>query len=98
MHHSKKDRLAAVSPKFDLTFSSDSKSRFPLPAPAEQTQHAEASGEEWESGWEGRFSRIYRIAVDRYVVKCQARIKLIIDPVHDSKHKIVTAGVSYRIL
>src|ERR1019366_5925078 len=34
---------------------SDSLSRsLPLPAPAKQTHHAEAGGEERESGWQGR--------------------------------------------
>ena len=46
-----KDRLAAVSPKHDQVVWSGS-CALPLPTPAEQTQRAEASGEERKSGWE----------------------------------------------
>jgi len=44
---SKKDRLAAVSPKSDQAFGSDGcdgSSALPLSAPAEQTQRTEAGG------------------------------------------------------
>ena len=44
--HSQKDRLAAVSPKSDQVLWSGGCLRLPLPAPAEQTQRAEAGGEE----------------------------------------------------
>ncbi len=48
----KKDRHAAVLPKSDqmILLGRDS-SALPLLAPAEQTQSAEAGGEEWEGGW-----------------------------------------------
>jgi hypothetical protein len=42
------DRLAAVSPKSDLVFGLCGWGALPLPAPAEQTQRAEAGGEEWK--------------------------------------------------
>jgi hypothetical protein len=50
----KKDRLAAVSPKSDQVFGSGGceSSVLPLPAPAKQTHHAEATSEEREGGWE----------------------------------------------
>ena len=47
-----KDRLAAVSPKLDQVFRSGG-CLLPLPAPAEQTQRAEAAGEEWQGSRQG---------------------------------------------
>jgi hypothetical protein len=64
-----KDRLAAVSPKFNLPDWSRYQS-LPLPAPAEQTQRAEAAGEEREHGRQGcsDWCRCENVAVDREII------------------------------
>jgi len=48
-----KDRREAVSPKTNQALRSSGGNGLPLPAPVQQTQRAEAGGEEWRSGWVG---------------------------------------------
>ena len=74
--HTQNGRLAAASRIFDQVFLSGC-GTLPLPAPAEQTQRAEAGSEEWECGWERSVTRTARRRFANDKRPCRSEVRAV---------------------